>query len=331
MKETMKLRQQAEKKWVLEKVLTATALLWMLSLSPSEWLAQNWGGTQWGATVTEVTTPGKEIDTEKTKDWESVLQEMKDSKTDEITDTISRPDTLWGWDPDWEPEWEDELEWEDVHESETTPDVEAVPDTPEKDESKIRMWWMIQVWTGVAGDAAEICSDKPEVTMVFDVYHKDSWLWLSLVRLEDFWLDKESPCSQATIIDPYFTKQFWPDGKLKLTFEWKYTVIDKKPELGWFAPDVKLSYSDKWWTIEGMYIHKFQKWEDSDAFRLSVSKMISDAFEITAQWWLDSGYDKLFYGRLTSRVFFKWWLMIEISCIAKYGKLTPTFWVIYGF
>lgn len=321
MKETMKWIQQAEKKWIIWKVLTFTALLWMLLWSPLEWSAQNWGGTQWGATVTEVTTPGKEIDIEKTKDWESVLQEMKDSKVDEITDTIPLPDTLWIWEP----------KWEDVQQVEATPDAETTPDTPEKEESKIRMWWMIQVWTGVAGDAAEVCSDKPEVTMVFDVYHKDSWLWLSLVRLEDFWLDKESPCSQATIIDPYFAKKFWPDGKLKLTFEGKYTVIDKKPELGWFAPDVKLAYSDKWWTIEGMYIHKFQKWKDSDAFRLSVSNMMSQAFELTLQWRYDSGYDKRFYGRVTSRVFLWSWVVIEISCIAKHGKLTPTFWVVCWF
>lgn len=224
------------------------------------------------------------------------------------------------------------ISWEDATKQvESDGEWDTTQTTVEK-WSKFSYGWMIQVWSGVAADVWAICSDKPELTMVFDVRHKMSWLWISLVRLDDFSKDMSQPCSQATIIDPYLTKEFWPDWKLKLTIDWKYTIIDKAPELSWFAPDLKLAYSDKGWTFECMYIHQFkQKQDDIDIIRLWITKKIDKIFEITTQWWYEIWAQKPFSGRVILRSYLWHGFIAEFSCIRKGWKLSPTGWIIYAF
>lgn len=241
--------------------------------------------------------------------------------------------------PEIEPDstWWEELEWwdgpdgEDLRETVGTEDSPETSDTTKKDESKLWIWWMVQFGSGVAADAAEVCSTNPELLSVLNVSHKKTGLWISLVRLDDFSKDMSNPCSQVTIVNPYWSTKLWPDGKFSVTAEWKYTFFDKIPELNWFSPDIKLAYSDKGWTVEGMYIHKFQKWADSDAFRLSVSKTFDEIFQLTTRAWFETGYDKYFYGQLIATVDLGHGFLVEMSFIAKYWKITPTAWILYRF
>ena len=254
----------------------------------------------------------------------------------EYAATIKDPSIWWtGLEPELD-DWDDTLEpteeeWDTVDEpSDTIPDSDGTPKTPEVEkDSKVKFGWMVQIWTWVAWDVAEVCSDKPSMTLVLNTLHKKTWLWFTYIRLDDFSSDEAHPCSKATILDPYLTKTFWPDWKIRVTAEWKYTIIDKKPELSGFAPDLKLAYTDKWWTLEAMYIHRFQGLASSDAFRLSISKKINEIFEVTAQWWYDTWYDKHFYGRVTLDIDLWSGFMVELSCIAKHWKLSPTWCLVY--
>ena len=240
------------------------------------------------------------------------------------------PDTIW-----WEVlEWWDGPDGEAPQETvdtDASPDTPETPDTTKKEESKISIGWMVGFGSGVAADAAEVCSSNPELLWVLNVSHKKTGLWISLVRLDDFSESMSNPVSQVTIVNPYWSTKLWPDGKFSVTAEWKYSFFDKIPELNWFSPDIKLAYSDKGWTVETMYTHKFQKWADSDAFRLSVSKTFDEIFQLTAQWWYETGYDKHFYGRLIATVDLWHGLLVEMSFIAKHWKITPTAWILYRF
>jgi len=222
-------------------------------------------------------------------------------------------------------------ETQDLQETVDTEDSPETPDTTKKDESKISIGWMFEVWSGVAADAAEVCSTNPELLSVLNMSHKKTGLWISLVRLDDFSKDMSNPCSQVTIVNPYWSTKLWPDGKFSVTAEWKYTFFDKIPELNGFSPDIKLAYSDKGWTVEAMYIHKFQKWADSDAFRLSVSKTFDEILQLTTRAWFETGYDKHFYGQIIATVDLGHGFLVEMSFIAKYWKITPTAWILYRF
>ena len=276
---------------------------------------------------------------EATISWDEAVKLYADtsSSTTTLDEAIKgpemEPDTTW-----WEVlEWWDGPDVEDSQATVDTVDTGDSPDTPDttattkKDESKISFGWMVQFGSGVAADAAEVCSTNPELLWVLNVSHKKTGLWISLVRLDDFSKDMSNPCSQVTIVNPYWTTTLWPDGKFRITAEWKYSLFDKMPELNWFSPDIKLAYSDKGWTVEAMYIHKFQKWWDSDAFRLSVSKTFDEIFQLTAQWWYETGYDKHFYGRLIATVDLGHGFLVEMSCIAKHWEITPTAWILYRF
>lgn len=313
MTEKEKLLQPAEKvseastKSPKTKLLTALTA-WALMLAAADAEAQE-------AKVQEEQTDQKEI--------------LYQAPADMPDSTIIWPDTVKASDFETDDKWWDVLEWWDDPDEDDEP-IDTT-DTEKDSGSKFSIWWMIQVWSGVAWYSAEVCSPRPELLTALDFSHKKTWLWLSIVRLDDFSKDPSAICSQATIVSPYWTKTFWPDWKIRVTAEWPYTIIDKAPELSEFQPDVKVSYTDKWWTVEWLYIHKFKKGKDSDAFRLSVSKKFDEAFQLTLQWWYETWYDKHFYGRIITSIDLWKWFTLEMSCIAKHGKLTPTAWIIYRF
>lgn len=80
-----------------------------------------------------------------------------------------------------------------------------------------------------------------------------------------------------------------------------------------------------------MYSHKFKKWADSDAFRLSVSKQIDDIVKLTAQWRYETGCDSHFYDRLICDAKLGNWLGAQVSLINKNWKLVPTAVIVYTF
>ena len=191
---------------------------------------------------------------------------------------------------------------------------------------------MVSLWTnGVAWDAAELCSTNPTFIGVVDVSHK-SWLWFTAVRLDDGKNDPDQPASRVTILNPHFTKKFWKNNEFKFDLEWKYAMFDKMPGSNWFSPDIVWSYTAKdGFKFEWMYSHKFKKWPDSDAFRLSISKKIDEALSLTAQWWYETGYDRHFYWRVIVDINLWNWLKAQVSLTAKNGKLTPTTCLVYSF
>ena len=202
----------------------------------------------------------------------------------------------------------------------------------QKEKKWVDVHGMVQVWSWVAWDYAQMCTDKAALTAVLDVSHQKTWLGFTAVRLDDFHDDPAQPTSKATVLNTHWSKTFWKDGQRHLGVDGKYTFIDHLPQANWFSPDVVWSYSTKdWWAFEWMYGHKFKDGKDSDAFRLSVSKKIDEALKLTAQWWYETWYDKHFYGRVLLDVDLWSGFGAQLSCIAKDWKLTPTAWVMYKF
>ena len=210
-------------------------------------------------------------------------------------------------------------------------ELQEQPATLKKDPA-FSVHGMVSLWTnGIAWDAAEVCSTNPTLIGMVDVSHK-SWLGFTAIRLDDWQSDPNQPASRVTILNPHLTKRFWKNNEIKVDLEWKYAMLDKMPESNGFSPDVVWSYStENGFTFEWMYSHKFKKWPDSDAFRLSISKKIDEALKLTAQWWYETGYDKHFYGRLMLDINLWNWLKAQVSLIAKNGELTPTTCIVYAF
>lgn len=267
----------------------------------------------------------QEVKTQDRKDYWKELVMKENSANKEATDTISRYDATW-----WEWVWieKDPVDWEKTD----WDDWETWWVEEEKQSDKkwwVKVHWMLYGWTWVAWDYAEVCSDRWTLVSVVDVSHSQTWLWFTAIRLDDFHNDPDQPASRATVLNPHWNKQFW---RLWIGVEWKYTFIDNLPQANWFSPDVVLSYTaDGWRTFEWMYAHKFKTWEDSDAFRLTVSKKINEVLKLTWQWWYETWYDKKFYGRIIVDVDLWNWFWAQLSCIAKYWKLTPTAWIVYKF
>ena len=202
----------------------------------------------------------------------------------------------------------------------------------EKSKLDIAVHWLIQVWTSIVPDFAEICSDKASLLICLDASNPQTWLWLTIARLDDFHEDPEYPASKATVINGHRNKTFWEEWRASISIEWKYTFIDNLPWANGFAPDIVGSYTTKnWWTFEWMYSHAFKEWKDRDAIRLWVTKKINDALSLTAQWWYKSDYDKVFFGRIIANVNFWEWFWAQLSCVAKDWELIPTVWVLYKF
>lgn len=202
----------------------------------------------------------------------------------------------------------------------------------EKKESRMAVHGMIQVWTSIVPDFADILSDKCSMLMCVDASDKKTWLWLTVARLDDFHKDPDFPASKATVINAHWGKTFWDAWRASAAVELKYSLIDNLPEANGFAPDVIGSYSTKnWRTFEWMYSHGFNKWKDMNAVRLWITKKINDALELTAQWRYKSDYDKNFFWRVIMNVDIWNGLWAQLSCVAKDWKLTPTAWVVYKF
>ena len=217
------------------------------------------------------------------------------------------------------------------------PEKQMMTNSKEKWEWKGEKSWidvhgMVQVWSWIAWDYAEVCTDKAALTAVLDVTHKKTWLGVTVVRLDDFHDDPARPASRVTVLNPHWSKTFWKDGQWHVSLEWKYAFIDHLPEASWFSPDIVWSYTLKsWWMFEWMFGHRFQKWADSDAFRLSVSKKMGEAMRLTAQGWYETWCDKHFYGRFLVDIDLWDGFGIQLSCIMKDWKLTPTTWLMYLF
>ena len=202
-----------------------------------------------------------------------------------------------------------------------------------KKDTRISVHGMLSLWTNwIAWDAAEVCSTNPTLIGVLKIRDQKTWLGFTTVRLDDGQDDSEQPASRVTILNPNFCKKFWKNGEFSVSIDWKYAMFDKMPNANWFSPDIVWSWTPKnGLTFEWMYSHKFKKWADSDAFRLSVTKQIDDIVKLTAQWWYDTGCDSHFYGRLICDVKLGNWLWAQVSLISKNWKLVPTGAIIYTF
>ena len=194
-----------------------------------------------------------------------------------------------------------------------------------KNETSLAIHGMLGLWSnGIAWDNATVLSTNPSLTGVLSVSHPKSGFGVTAIRVDDFnQNDLSQPSSRATVINPNWKTNFWKNKQFWMTLDWKYTLLDKNPDLRIVTTDIVWSYSTKtWWTFEWMYLHNFTNW--SDAFRLSVSKQLDDAVKVVTQLWADSGYWETFYGRLMVDVKLKEWITVQVSCIVKDWKLTPT-------
>ena len=296
--------------WVFEKLLVTLALFWALSWSPIEAWAKTVSSEDDGVKVTEVTQPWTEVMQWKaTISLQDVIQMMEEDWID-----VSGEEEDWPgiepdpeWDDEWEPEW-----WK------------------ESGGSRIWVHGFVQVWTSVVPDFAGIFSDKASALMCISAWDQKTWLWVSLIRLDDFSSDPAYPVSRATVIVPSWSKSIGEGWSLETGLE--CTFMDKLPGEREFLPYVVWSYKTKGeWTIEWKYFHQFREWQDMDAFRLWITKKITDALSLTGHWWYKSDYAKHFYGRVIVDVSLWWWFGAQMSCIYKDWVFTPTRWVMYRF
>lgn len=198
-----------------------------------------------------------------------------------------------------------------------------------KEKSPIAVHWLIQVWKIVIPDYADVASENAAALVVVDASHEKTWLWVSVIRIDDFNKSPDNPISKATVINPHWDKTF---GKASVSVNSEFAFLDKMPEWNGITSKIAWTY-DFWkgWNFEGAHFHGFNKWPDSDAFRASITKKINDALSLTAQWWYKSDYDKKFFGRVIMDVNLWNWFWAQMSCIARDWKLTPTMWVVYNF
>ena len=298
MKETITTTQSLEERKASGVWMFATAaLVWALSLlSPSEWSAKTVSSIDEGAKVTEVTLPWTEVEQKK--------------------DTISLKDAI---------QWlEGERSW--VSE-EDEPRKESDPEW----ESRIWVHGFVQVWTSVVPDFAGIFSDKTSAMIGIDAKDSKTWLWLTVIRLDDFHTDPEYPLSRASVVVPYWTISS-KDGKRSAWASVEFSFIDQMPETVGVMPVVVWTYSQGGWTFEWKYFHDIVKWwKDMDAFRLWITKKIWDMLSLTAQWWYKSDYKGKVFWRVIADVDLWWGFWAQLSCIARDWKLTPTMGVFYKF
>ena len=210
-------------------------------------------------------------------------------------------------------------------------DKNSVSKKERKNEEPITVHGTIHIWKIVIPDYADIASENFGTFISVDASHKNSWLWVSVIRIDDFNKDPANPLSQVTVINPHWEKSF-AKGKANIRVNSEFAFIDKMSEWNGLTSAVVWTY-DAWkgWTIEWTHFHGFNKWPDSDAFRLWITKKINDALSMTAQWWYKSDYDKRFFGRVIMDVNLWNGFWVQLSCIAKNWKLTPTAWVCYTF
>ena len=311
-------RLEEMKRWMWKSAM-AVALFWVLSLmSPSEWYAKDMKKLDDGAVAMEIAKPSKKFDILKAMGFEM--------ETKKMWSWIGLSGIDWGKDLDsgWGPD-----KGKDLDSDWGTDQGKDLDQSSEG--SRIGVHGSVQLWSGVVPDLAEVCSDKPSMMICVDASDKGTWLWLTVIRLDDFHSDSKYPASKATVISPYRGKTF-KDGKLSVWVSWDYTIIDELPDASGLMSKAVLSYSlDSGWTFEWKYMHTFSKWKDSDAIRVWITKKIGDVLELTAQWWYKSDYGRKFFGRVTVDIDLWGWFWAQMSCIAKDGKLTPTAWIVYKF
>lgn len=287
--------------WGTLRLLLSTALFWVLLWSPTEAWAKTVSSEDDGVKVTEVTQPGTEIMwlwTEVTQSWEEIEQQWG---TISLEDAIKmmEEDGLW-----------------------------VEPD-PEK-EGGIKVHGFVQVWTSVVPDFAGIFSDKVSGMVAIDAKHQKTWLWLTVIRLDDFHTDPEYPLSRASVVVPSWTIQS-KDGKRTAWASVEFSFIDQMPGTVWYTPVVVGTYSADGWTFEWKYFHDIREWEDMDAVRLWITKKIGDILSLTAQWWYKSDYEGKVFWRVIADVDLWDGFWAQLSCIVRDWKLTPTMWVMYRF
>lgn len=314
--------QGKEQKTIRWKIWPSVALLWALLGSPSESYAQSMHNVDDVKDVMEITQPDSVSKKDVKKPiwivmtWDGWIVVEPESELDDDGVKIE-PDPEWG---DWE------IWWGEIQDDWWDESVET-----QKHESGIKLHGCVQAWTSVVPDIAEVCSDKLTMVVCADVSHPKTWLWFTVVRMDDFTSDPEYLASRATVLNPHWTRSLLK-GKASISLEWKYTIIDHLSEAGGFAPDILWSYRvGKWWAFEWMYSHSFKKWPDSDFVRLWITKKINDALSLTAQWWYKSDYEWKFFGRIIADINLWNGLWVQLSCIAKNWKLIPTAGVLYRF
>jgi len=318
MKEKMTAMQWVEKMgWTLWKVLPTAALLYALSWSPLEWHAQDVQSVDEGVITTEVVSPEIEEKKLDTIDWKTAIQWIwvkdEDEWASEWDDGEKKP-WITGWD------------WDD---GDDTLDV-GWDQWWEKAWSRIWVHGFVQVWTSVVPDFAGIFSDKVSWMIGIDAKDSKTWLWLTVIRLDDFHSDSEFPLSRASVLVPYWSISA-KDGKRSAWASVEFSFIDQMPESVWVTPVVVWTYSKSGWTFEWKYFHDIREWEDMDAFRLWITKKIWDILSLTAQGRCKSDYEGKFYERVIADVDLWDGLWAQLSCIVKDWKLTPTMWVVYKF
>ena len=349
--------------------LATAALVWALSLlSPSEWSAKTKSDMPEGVKVTEVTQQKQEMDATKvihlsdlwTWSWTWIRSGEDDpikfepdpdldvAKTIKVKvgDKVEAEDLV---DLSKYPEWAaaEFVEWYELDTTHASKWVETVilVSTPgeivemvvvkvDVEDAEwhegLEVHGFVQVGTSVVPDFAGIFSDKASGLMCISAWDQKTWLWVSLIRLDDFSSDPAYPVSRATVIVPSWSKSIWEWWSFETWLECTY--MDKLPWEKEFLPYVVWSYKTKsWWTIEWKYFHQFKEWPDMAAFRLWITKQITDALSLTGHWWYKSDYAKHFYWRIIVDVKLWWGFWAQMSGIYKDWTFTPTRWVMYKF
>ena len=316
MKEKMTRMQWVGKKSLVRwKVLPVAALLYALWL-PQEWSAKGLSGMDEETTVMEITP------------------QVEDKKADTIdlwplvrwTSVKDPDDWISEWDEDEKEPWITGWDWDDVDEGEEDWDEGK---WEKKEKSNISVHGTVRWGSDVTPLLWSVLSDKPALMLSIDVSHSKTWLWTTLIRLDDFDKSMDSPASQVTILDMYWQKQIW---KASVILDWEYMTIDKLSGADSFTPIVWCTYDAwKWWTLDTWAWHCFQKWDDVDVVRLWIAKKLDECLSLAAQGFYSSDLSKKFYGRVQADVKLWGWFGVQLSFIAKEWKITPTAWVLYKF
>ena len=272
--------------------------VWILATAALVWALSVLSPSEWSAKTVSSIDEGAKV-TEVTLPWTEVEEEK----------TISLGEVIWVW-------------WTQEDGPEIEPDPEWEP----------RIWvhGFVQVWTSVVPDFANIFSDKISGMVAIDAKDQKTWLWLTVIRLDDFHTDPEYPLSRASVVVPYRNVSS-KDGKRLAWASLELSYIDQMPWKVGFTPVVVWTYNADGWTFEWKYFHNFKEWEDMDSVRLGISRKIWDIMKLTAQWWYKSDYAGKFYGRIIADVDLWDWFWVQLSCILRDWKITPTGWIMYKF
>ena len=140
----------------------------------------------------------------------SIDEEVKDLK-DEVLENQDEAEL--------KKDWKKEEKNEEKKETE-----ENKPNSKEK--SPIAVHWLIQVWKVVIPDYADVASENAAALVVVDASHEKTWLWVSVIRIEDFNKSPDNPISKATVINPHWDKTF---GKASVSVNSEFAFLDKMP------------------------------------------------------------------------------------------------------